>query len=907
MHAALGKLARGDQADAGVRPGHNGDAPGKALLLVCALQDGRNIPHNLSLRRRRLWLHCRPVNHEPLSEHARTEKPLGLLGPAVVGLVAAGLLALVTTSRPGARFSRHVSRASAPATIERESVRAEPGKEDVGTALAHIDDLVTAALEKGQLPGCVVVVGTGDHVLFKKAYGMRELVPARVPMTEDTVFDLASLTKPIATATSIMILAERGSLSLDAPVGKYVPEFAKGPKGQITIRELLLHTSGLPAETPLADYEHGHAEALKKIAAARPKEEPEKRFLYSDVGYLVLEEVVRRVAKQDFAVFAHDAIFARLGMNETTFLPPPELRDRAAPTEQVDGVWLRGQVHDPRARRLGGVAGNAGLFSTADDLTRYAQALLGDGARKDARILSPKSVRAMMATHDVPGGLRAPGWDVMGAFSASRGGSLSRRAVGHGGFTGTSLWMDPEKDLFVLFLSNRVHPDGKGNVNHLIGDIATLAGNQFGPFGASPAGAVPAVAPHTPPAVETGLDVLASENCARLHGAQVGLITNASGRARDGSRTVEVLGHCGDLHLVALFSPEHGLDGDKDERIADGVDQRSGLPVYSLYGSGFAPKPVQLAGIDTLVFDIQDAGARFYTYGSTLHNALRVAADKGLRFVVLDRPNPIGGKEVAGPMSVDTVHTFVNYHPLPVRPGLTVGELAELLDAEEHLGARLHVVQMRGWDQRPSYDDTGLAWVPPSPNLRSPETALLYPGVALLEGTNVSVGRGTDTPFEVLGAPFVEGPALAAALAAEHLAGVRFEATTFVPEANPYAQTPCGGVRLVVTDRNAFEPVRTGIALARALHALYRDKWDAKHLDAIIANPTVTKDILAGQSLAEIEGDWQPALLAFRRRRENTCSTTRASPRPFPAPPHPTFDCIRCRKRRGRRGRRLIE
>jgi len=339
---------------------------------------------------------------------------------------------------------------------------------------------VADALAQAKLPGCVVAIGRQSGIIFLHAFGFRSVLPEKEPMTEDTVFDLASLTKPIATATSLMVLADQGKIDLDDRASRYVPEFAARGKSAITIRQLLTHVSGLPSETALDDYEHGRAEAIRRIAALSLKAAPGTRFTYSDIGFLILEEVVRRVTGTDLASFAETAVFRPLGMKQTGFLPSSTDRTRIAPTEQRKGAWIRGEVHDPRAFRLGGVAGNAGLFSTAQDLARYARMLLGSGVLEDARVLSVPATAKMLAPHDVPGGIRALGWDMQSAYSNNRGTSLSRRAVGHGGYTGTSLWLDPEQDLFVIFLSNRVHPDGKGSINALAGAIATLAGSTLG-------------------------------------------------------------------------------------------------------------------------------------------------------------------------------------------------------------------------------------------------------------------------------------------------------------------------------------------------------------------------------------------------------------------------------------------
>jgi len=734
-------------------------------------------------------------------------------------------------------------------------------------ALAEgIERLVADALAQGKLPGCVVAIGRGSGIVVQKAFGSRALLPDKEAMTLDTIFDVASLTKPIATATALMVLAERGKVDLDERAARYLPEFRTHGKDAITLRQLLTHVSGLPAETPLADFERGRAGAMKHILGLSLKAPPGTKFIYSDVGFLVLEEVIRRVTGGDLAAFADAAIFRPLGMDETGFLPPADFRSRIAPTEKRNDAWMRGEVHDPRAHRLGGVAGHAGLFSSAKDLARFARMVLGDGALDGVRVLAAETVRKMLAPHDVPGGIRALGWDMQSTYSTNRGTALSRRAIGHGGYTGTSLWIDPEQDLFVIFLSNRVHPDGKGSINALAGAIATLAGSAL----------VPAKVSAPAPSLALGIDVLAAENFARLRGLRFALLTNDGARSRDGARTTDVLASRRDLALVSLLSPEHGLSASRDERIEDGVDAKTKLPIGSLYGGALAPRTSRSTGlrpvilppaIDAVVVDLPDVGARFFTYASTLHATMRAAAERGLRVIVLDRPNPIDGVDVAGPMLKVSEMSAVNHHPLPVRHGMTLGELAEMMNADEHLGLRLDVVRMAGYDRRAYFDETGLAWWPPSPNLRTALQTVLYVGVALLEATNVSVGRGTETPFEVVGAPWIDGRALAAELAQAGLAGVSFEATSFTPSENRYKGVLCQGVRLRVANRAVFEPVRTGLAMALALRKLHGKDWEGARLRRMVGDPVVAQAILDRRPLAEVEALYKDDLDAFRAKR----------------------------------------
>ncbi len=341
--------------------------------------------------------------------------------------------------------------------------------------LGTIDAIVTQGLGDHTMPGCVVLVARRGKIVLLKAYGDRQVQPRRVAMTADTLFDLASLTKPVATATCVMLLRDQGKLRLDRPVAEYVPDFAQADKGAITVEQLLTHQGGLVADNSLADYAGGPEQAWRRIMAMRLKGEPGKTFVYSDMGFIVLGEVVRRVSGKTLDVLMRERVFAPLGMGDTGFLPGEPLRRRAAPTERRDGHWMQGEVHDPRAFALGGVAGHAGLFSTAADLAVYAQMLLEGGQYRSVRVLSKEAVAEMTRPRRTSAGLRGLGWDVRSSYSSNRSPAYSPQSFGHGGFTGTSLWVDPKRELIVIFLSNRLHPDGKGAVNPLAAKIGTAA------------------------------------------------------------------------------------------------------------------------------------------------------------------------------------------------------------------------------------------------------------------------------------------------------------------------------------------------------------------------------------------------------------------------------------------------
>ncbi|MFH1923210.1 MAG: exo-beta-N-acetylmuramidase NamZ domain-containing protein [Planctomycetota bacterium] len=720
--------------------------------------------------------------------------------------------------------------------------------------LKEIDAVVAEGIEAGEMPGCVVMIGRRGKVVFLKAYGDRQIEPERVAMTTDTVFDMASLTKPVATATSVMILLQEGKLRLEDRVAEHVPEFGNHGKEEITVFELLTHQGGLIPDNSLADYADGPEKAWERIFALSLREPPGSKFIYTDVGYLMLGELVRRISGNSVDEFARERIFQPLGMTETGYLPDESLRRRAAPTEKRDDAWMQGEVHDPRAYLLGGVAGHAGLFSTAADLAVYAQMMLEGGAYQGVRVLERSTLATMTTPYPVSSGRRGLGWDMRTGYSSNRGRSFSDRAFGHGGFTGTAMWIDPGLELFVIFLSNRLHPDGKGSVNPLAGRIGTIAAD--------------AIDAPPPPVVLTGIDVLKRDGFRQLAGRRVGLITNQTGIDRDGVSTARLLNEAENVELVALFSPEHGLEGKLDVRhIADGRHKATGLRVFSLYGETRRPTAEMLQEIDTLVFDIQDIGTRFYTYISTMGYAMEEAAKHKVRFVVLDRPNPIGGVDVAGPVLDAGRESFVGFHRLPVRHGMTVGELVGMFRSELGLDLDIEVIHVEGWRRDVFFDATGLRWVNPSPNMRSLTEAILYPGIGLLETTNLSVGRGTATPFEILGAPWIDGSRLQAALAGAGLPGVEFRAVTFTPDASKFKGEECQGVTIAITDRDTFQPVRTGLEVARTLRMLYPDAWNAKAYDRLLANQAVLDAVLAAKPVAQIESIYRADLEEFLKRR----------------------------------------
>jgi uncharacterized protein YbbC (DUF1343 family) len=747
--------------------------------------------------------------------------------------------------------------------------------------------MMRKAVDDGNIPGGVVIIGHNGRVVYRRAFGLRSIEPSREPMTVDTIFDLASLTKCVATTTSMMQLIERGRVRLNDPVAMYLPEFAQNGKQDITVRELMTHYSGLAPDLDLKESWQGRDAAYRMAMQQTPQYPPGSRFVYSDINFETLGFLIEKITGMTLDAYAAKNVFAPLGMKDTRFLPPQEWAARIAPTQyDENGKMLRGVVHDPTARSMGGVAGHAGLFSTADDLTKFAEELL-----HRHRILSALAVEKM-STPQTPANaasVRGLGWDIDSPFASNRGELLPVGSFGHTGFTGTSLWIDPVTDTYIILLTNAVHPRGGKSVVSLRTRLATavaasldlsvtekeklrlaritgyneslMASRRF----ASRNGAV-----------KTGIDVLEADGFRELHAEpgrplRIGLVTNQTGIDSKGQRTADVLAHAPGIELAAIFSPEHGIAGKLDtEDIGNSKDAETGATIYSVYGDSDAkrrPTADELAGLDAIVYDIQDVGVPFYTYESTLGYFLEAAAKADKRIIVLDRPNPINGAFVQGPVGDADNESFVGYWRTPVRHGMTSGELAKMFNAERGIGAKLTVVAMEGWMRGDWFDSTGLPWVNPSPNMRSLNEATLYPGIGMIEATNISVGRGTDTPFELVGAPWIDGMQLALYLNARELSGVRFVPVRFTPDGSVYANKACGGVNLVVTDRNALDAPELGLEIVAALRQLYPGQYKTAGLDRLMRSKASLDAVEKGEDPRRIVEDWQDAIEQFEKVR----------------------------------------
>ena len=779
------------------------------------------------------------------------------------------------------------------------AIAQQPARPD----FSGIDRIVNQAVANHLLPGAVVIVGHKGRVVFERAYGERSLEPTRTPMHETTIFDMASMTKVMATTTAAMELYQQGRFRLNDPVAKYLPAFAQNGKAHITIRQLMTHYSGLPPDLDLKQPWSGKQTAYAMAMAVKPDHPPGTQFRYSDINFIVMGALVEKLTGMTLDQYAAKYVFAPMNMTHTRYLPPASWRPEIAPTQYDENHhMLLGVVHDPTARRMGGVAGHAGLFSTASDVSLFAQALLNRLAGRPSDFPVNRLTVEKMTTPQQPAtgtSLRGLGWDIESPFSGNRGELFPVGGFGHTGFTGTDIWMDPWSNSYVILLSNRVHPNGGVSTIGVEGQVANAAAEALNIQIPEHGKEIARLTGYNESltnmrrwgsrngTVLTGIDVLEKDHFAQLaalrqkHGGhlQVGILTNDTAVDGKGRRTIDVLAHDAPpavpgLSVTTLFSPEHGLSASLDTtHINSGTDAATGLPVISLYGSNDAQRrpPIdKLRDLDAIVIDLRDVGVRFYTFETAAAYVMQAAARTGTDVVVLDRPDPITGSFVQGPVSDPGQSSYTGFLPLPVRHGMTFGELARYFNGEGHLGAALTVVPIEGWQRGDWYDSTALQWVNPSPNLRNLEEATLYPGIGMIETSNISVGRGTDTPFLWIGAPWIHATQFAAALNARFIPGMRFVPVQFTPAAPyPYAGQLCSGVQFVITQRNVLNAPELGLEVAAMLHKLYPASY---HLDAIsrlVANQATMRALEAGDDPQSIAESWQTAIDAFQEKRKS--------------------------------------
>lgn len=763
---------------------------------------------------------------------------------------------------------------------------------------ATLDSVMSLGLAEGAAPGAALAVGRHGRLVHMRAYGRIAGDANAAAVTDSTRYDLASLTKVVGTTTAAMILEERGLLDLDRPVRDYLPELAAPDKAAITVRNLLAHNGGFRSGAPLWREFRGIGAFLKAMNDQPLAYQPGDSTIYSDWDLIMVGAIVERLAGKPLDQFLQENVWGPLGMRETGFNPlaagplpidgdcttglraDHPLLAHIAVTE-MDTVYRRrmihGVVHDENACALGGVAGHAGLFSSARDLAVFAQMLLNGGEYNGVRILMPTTVARWTA----PQGRRASralGWDTPGPRS-SAGRYFSPRSFGHTGFTGTSIWMDPERGTFVVLLTNRVHPTRR-NMRHepLRRDIADAV--QRAILDAPLKEWNPPPPPRTGSAVRVGADRLLAEFADLVNFKRVAVVANHSARLADGTHLVDALHAMPNVKLQTLFGMEYNIRSNDYSAPRDAeraIDAPTGLVKYNLYGEHHKPTPDMLRDVETIVFDIQEVGARFYEHINILGFVMEAAAEQGIDVVVLDRPNPITGLKQDGFVTDDEFrYRFGSYARVPVIHGLTMAELAQFYNGVQALRggvtAKLHVVPMQGWRRSMWFDETGLEWRKPSPNLLSLSSILAYTGTCLFEAVNVSEGRGTDHPFEYIGAPWLDHTRAAAMLNDLHLPGVVFDTVRFTPEQKPYHGRPpemsgeqVRGIAVRVTDRNAFEPYKAGVALLWAVHALHPDKiqWNDAVLERLVATRRLKSMILAGRTPAEIFASWRDEVASF--------------------------------------------
>ena len=734
--------------------------------------------------------------------------------------------------------------------------------------LAEIDTAIEEAINQKKTPGGVFWLERKGQI-YSKAFGDKSVEPKRSPTRVNTIYDSASLTKVIATAPAIMLLMERGKILLDAPAHNYLDGFRGGGKESITIRHLMTHTSGLrPGISHTIEVDGlsiewtGYDTAIDLAKSEKIQSKPGTRFVYSDINYILLGEIIQQLSGRRLEDFVSEEVFVPLEMNDTYYVPSNRQRNRTAPTKWVDGKMLQGIPNNPICRKTDRGHGHAGMFTSAADLAKFARMMLNFGELNGVKLFKPETVELMTSVQSPArvDSWRGLGWDIDTGYSKQRGSLFPIGGYGHTGFAGPSLWIDPYSESIVIFMCNRIHPDGTGNVLKLRNQLGTLAAEAISDFDfSSPPGMLSKVG--------NGIDVLETQNFVALEGLKVGLITNHTGRSRKGVSTIDLLHKSDQVELTALFSPEHGIRGEFDEKVDDQIDSRTGLKIHSLYGNTRKPTASSLEEIDALVFDIQDIGCRFYTYISTMGLAMEAAAESGKKFIVLDRINPINGAKVEGPLRRGD-SSFTGYHEIPIRHGMTVGELARMIKIEDNLSLDLTIVPIEGWRRDMIFDETGLQWINPSPNMRNLTQAILYPGIGLLETTELSVGRGTDTPFEIFGAPYINQLELAEELNRLSFPGVRFVPIQFTPSSSKYQNEICQGVNVILTDRENCPIVELGIGIAHTLHRLYAPDFDIGKFNRLLMHPEVIEQIREGHSWKSVVSHWHDEEQSFIERRK---------------------------------------
>ncbi len=724
---------------------------------------------------------------------------------------------------------------------------------DPDTSALH--SVLDAAIRDSGSPGAVAYVGDRDRTYLYEAAGARQMIPHVLPAERDTVYDLASLTKVIATTTALMFLYESGDVELDRPVSHYLPI----PAFQVfTVRHCLTHSAGLVAGLPYYEDASSIDEMLQRYASLPLKWEPGTRWLYSDVGFMILGRIVELVSADSLDAVCRRSIFAPLGMKDTAFNPDAALAARCAATENCPwrGKVMVGEVHDQNAFAVGGVAGQAGLFSTASDIALFCRALLG------GKILKESTLAEMTRVPQIPAWpWQGLGWQI-DPWSTKKWGFLpSRAAMGHVGWTGTSLWIDWDSGLFAILLGNTCHP------------TASTRNNED--FRRTFYTGVSRIFYRDTTNAHSGLDRLMREDFAELRGQRVALLTHHAAVDQLGRHILDVFALAPDVHLEVIYSPEHGLRG-QAEAGAPVASEAGDTDVVSLYGDRKAPSVKELGGVDWFVIDMQDVGSRYYTYAATMKECLAVCAEAGVPVLVLDRPNPIGGDILEGPIAANT-GSQVCWGAVPIRHGLTMGEIAlhfqKTLFAKTKL--RVSVSALDNWTPDRLFSQCTLPWRPPSPNIPTPETALLYAGQCLFEGTNLNEGRGTETPFHVVGAPWLKVAEVIALVPPEARAGCELEAIEYTPVTIPgkatsprFQEEPCSGIRIRLVQPHAFRPITLAVALLQAILTRHPREfaWE-RSFDILAGSEALRSQIERGDAALQIVRTFAGPLETFDRER----------------------------------------
>ncbi len=716
------------------------------------------------------------------------------------------------------------------------------------------------AIEGRAFPGCTFQVGSEDQPLWTAAFGHHDY-SGRTPVTLDAIYDLASVTKVAGTTAVFMRLVALEKVRLDDPVSRWIPEFVadiddpqqRAQRQRVTVEQLLTHSSGLGPWRPFYREVDSYAELIAAACQVPLVAEPGESHRYSDIGLMIAGEVAARAGGRSLPELERELVFDPLEMSDTWRCPPAELLPRIPPTEEDadSGEFVHGVVHDENARAGEGRTGHAGLFSTAKDLGKLAAELLR--AAQGRSCLFPRQVvDQFFEPRRVGNTQRAVGWNIV----PDSGGQI----LSHTGFTGTSLQLDLRRQRYIVLLSNRVHPTRDNQqIGRVRREFRAAVERQFA--------SIP-----SPPAIERQF----TELLQTLEGKRVGLLTNHSSVDAEFRFLADRLHASPQVTLVCFFAPEHGLRGDRQagQKVEDYEDDATGLPVYSLYSQRRIPTPEQLAEIDVLLCDLQDVGARFYTFVWTVVSAMEAASLENTQVVIFDRPNPIGLAHVEGAptrLNAGLIGPIWSGQPfgVPTRHGMTVGEIATLVnEAWATNRADLTVVRVPDYTRSTRFVDTGYPWVMPSPNMPTLDTATVYPGTCIFEGTNLSEGRGTTRPFELIGAPFVQPHHVAAHLNDAGLPGVRFREAWFTPTFDDHAGQLCGGVQVHVTDPDTFQPVRTGLVMLKAFCELYPEQVTVTSFASrLMGIPDLHRRIRT-ESVESLIDDWQADLLEFQQLRQ---------------------------------------